>query len=345
MIAAFFGFCSTLSRYDGWFLVLTETGILGLKYIFQKAKWRRMEGYILLFATPAFLGILMWLVWDWLILGDPFYFTSSQYSAKSQQQNWLARGQLPAYHDLPVSFLYYFADSMSNVGVIIFGIFIVGVVYYLIQTRKSFMIMAALLLLTPFIFNVLTLFLGQSVIFIPHITPVGFDWRLFNARYGSLMVPAAAFFVGFLFYKLKANGKMLILFLMVIQLALYGVGYSKVISWQDGVEGLSSAKRPDAERWLAQNYDGGLVLLDDFSRATSIIRSGIPMQNIIYIGNKPYWEESLKEPEKYAIWIIAQKEDVVWNSILAKPEMEARLYAYFDKAYTSPDILIFKKRD
>lgn len=343
MLAALFGFCATLSRYDGWFLVLTEAGILGLKYIFQKASWRKMEGYILLFATPAFLGILMWFAWDWLILGDPLYFTSSPYSAKSQQQNWSARGQLPASHNLPLSFVYYFADSMSNVGVIIFALFILGMVVFINSNYKRFIALTVLLLMSPFIFNIITLYMGQSVIFIPHITPVGFDWRLFNARYGSLMVPTAAFFVGYLFYKLRTPGRLVILFLMILQLGLYGIGYSQVISFQDGQMGLSSAKRPDAERWLKQNYDGGLVLIDDFSRATSVVRSGIPMQNIIYIGNKPYWEESLKEPEKHARWIIAQKDDAIWKGIIDQPELSARLYGHFNKAYTSPDILIFKK--
>ena len=67
------------------------------------------------------------------------------------------------------------------------------------------------------------------------------------------------------------------------------------------------------------------------------------MQNIIYIGNKPYWEESLKEPEKHARWIIMQKSDVVWSTILNDPDTSGRLYKYFEKAYTSPEILVFKR--
>ena len=69
-----------------------------------------------------------------------------------------------------------------------------------------------LLLMTPFIFYVLTLYMGQSIIFIPHLTPPTFEWTLFNVRYGVMMVPAAALFVGFLFYKSKSVTKLVIAF-------------------------------------------------------------------------------------------------------------------------------------
>jgi hypothetical protein len=109
------------------------------------------------------------------------------------------------------------------------------------------------------------------------------------------------------------------------------------------VEGLSQAKRPDAEQWMAKHYDGGLVLLDDYTRTMSILRSNIPMQNVIYIGNKPYWEESFYQPEKYARWIVTQKDDAVWKNIFNNKIIEGRLYKYFNKVYTSPEILIFRR--
>jgi hypothetical protein len=157
------------------------------------------------------------------------------------------------------------------------------------------------------------------------------------------MVPIAAFFVGYLFYKKNWALRILIICLFLSQFAMYFVGYSKVITFADGVEGLSQAKRPDAEQWMAKHYDGGLVLLDDYTRTMSILRSNIPMQNVIYIGNKPYWEESFYQPEKYARWIVTQKDDAVWKNIFNNKIIEGRLYKYFNKVYTSPEILIFRR--
>src|SRR3972149_11888665 len=115
IISALFGLFATLSRYDGWALVLMEAGILFL-YYFWGRKFQKFEGRVILFATLAFFGIFLWLLWSFLILGDPLYFTHSQFSANSQQMGWLAKGQLPAYHDIAVSLEYYFVASMSSAG-------------------------------------------------------------------------------------------------------------------------------------------------------------------------------------------------------------------------------------
>ncbi|KKW22372.1 MAG: Glycosyl transferase family 2 [Parcubacteria group bacterium GW2011_GWA2_51_12] len=372
--SAFFGFCAALSRYDGWFLVAIEAGILFLISFPYTVDWKvfsrplgfatlhgffvrrenlygesrkglfqKLEGRVVLFATLAFFGIVLWLVWDALILGDPLYFTHSQFSASSQQQGWLARGELPAYHDLWQSFLYYFFTALGNAGVLVFAAALVGLGMYLFRGQGKHRALTALLLFTPFVFYVATLYMGQSVIFIPHITPPDFEWTLFNVRYGVIMIPAVATLFGYLFFKSRSVGKIALVILIAAQFGLYGVGYSKVLSFEDGVRGLSSAKPRDAERFMQQNYDEGLVLLDDFSRPMSIPRSGIPMRNIIYIGNKPYWEGSLREPEKYATWIVTQKDDQIWKSVYEPPEMQGRLFKYFTKVYTSPEILIFKK--
>ncbi|MBI1862875.1 hypothetical protein HYS00_02030 [Candidatus Microgenomates bacterium] len=346
--AGFFGFMATLSRYDGWFLVMIEAGVIVLMYLpailkRNGEKWKMFQGKFLAFITPAFFGMIIWTSWDYLILGDPFYFTNSQFSAKSQQSSWLARGELPAYHNIFQSIIYYLVTAMSNIGLIVFVLSIIGLIWYLRDKKQQQRLLIALVMIVPFIFYIVTLWLGQSVIFIPHLTPVSFEWRLFNVRYGLMAVPFAAFFTGYLFFRCKPSGRALVLGLSLAQFALYIVGYSQVITLADGTVGLSHAKRPDAEVWMRDHYNGGLVLMDDYARTMSLLRSNIPMQESIYIGNKPFWDESLREPEKYATWIVMQKDDTVWNSIYDDPLKQGRLFKYFNKAYTSPEILIFKR--
>lgn len=360
ILAAFFGFCAALSRYDGWFLVLVEAAVLLLLYLpwekvpnnwlelksgFVRKRWEILQGRLIIFSILAFFGIVLWFAWGYLILGDPLYFTHSQFSAKSQQNNWLARGELPAYRNLPLSVLYYLVTGMSNIGVLPFALAIAGTVYLLYNRQIRHRYYVSLILLVPFIFNVATLFLGQSVIFIPHLTPLDFEWRLFNVRYGVMMVPLAAVAVGFLFYRMRYLGKLLILGLLVVQVGLYVIGHSKVISLEDGVSGLSSAKVPDAQYWLANQYDEGFVLVDDFARTLSIIRTDIPMEKVIYVGNRPYWEDSLSRPEQYVRWVVMQKDDSVWKNFIDDKQKEGQLFKYYQKAYTSPEILIFKRND
>lgn len=344
IIAAFFTFCATLTRYDGWFLAVYQALGIGLLYVpTLKKDWSQLEGKVLMFSTLAFFGIGLWFLWGRLILGDALYFTSSEFSARTQQINWYERGELPSYHNIVSAFSYYFITAMSNTGVIFYLGSLFGFILYL---RKKFTLQTLIIagtLVVPFIFNVITLFLGQSVIFIPHLTPVDFEWRLFNVRYGVMMAPTVALFFAYLFQYKSPLKRGILVILCIAQAGLFLVGYSKIVSLADGTEGLSKSKRPDAERWIRDNYDEGLVLMDDYARTISVVRSGIPMQNIIYIGNQEYWTESFVEPEKYATWIVMQRDDSVWTGIYDDPHNQGRLFKYFQKVYTSPDILIFKR--
>lgn len=344
LLAALFGFCASLSRYDGWFLVLFESMVVILRYYpWQKKRLAEMEGKLVIFSTLALIGIALWLFWDYLILGDPFYFTNSQFSAKSQQSAWLARGELPAYHQPFVAFLYYFLTCMSNAGILVFLASFAGLYHYLFEKKNYTRILILIILFVPFVFYVFTMYIGQSVIFIPSITPTTFEWTLFNVRYGLMMVPVVSFFFAFAFYKAKPSVRAFLIGILLFQFVLYSVGFSKIVSLADGTEGLSRQKKDFAEIWMTENYDGGRVLIDDYARSISITRTRIPMQNIIYLGNKPYWELALRNPEKYAKWVIMQKDDIIWRSIYDDESKQKDLYKHYEKAYTSPTTLIFKR--
>ncbi len=363
IIAAFFGFLASLSRYDGWGLVLMEASILCLYYFPYTIVWRhmslvkkdqkkdvaaefrRLEGRFILYSTLAFFGIVLWLLWDFLILGDPLYFSHSQFSANSQQQSWLTKGELPAYHHMLTSIIYYLYTSVENAGIIIAVLALIGLILFLFSQQHRHKFYVLLVLAVPFIFNVATLYLGQSVIFLPGLTPSTFEWTLFNVRYGIMMIPFIAIFIGYLFYSVNTFGKVVVAILVIIELALFGSHISHVITLDDGVYGLSSgiARVPDAQNYINEHYDYGYVLADDYARTFSIIRSPVPMQDVIYVGNKPYWEDSLAHPETYARWIIMQQNDAVWNAIWNNPATQAELFKYFNKVYTSSNILIFRR--
>lgn len=342
ILAAIFAFAASLSRYDGWLLVAGEAGILGTMYLMRPRERKHWEGYIILFSTVAFFGILLWLLWDYLILGDAMYFTNSPFSAKSQQQGWLARGELPSYRNPYLAVMYYLVTARENIGLLVSGLSVAGLLLFFFRPniRK---IWVTLLLLFPLFFYIITLYSGQSIIFIPELTPDTYEFSLFNVRYGIMMVPAAAFFTAICVYYMPGIIRPSVVAVALFSFLPYALGRTP-ITLADGTVGLSSAKTPDVQHWLSTQYDHGYILLDDYSRTVSIIKSGLPMEQVIYIGNKPYWEESLDSPEKYARWIVMQKNDALWKNILDRPEIQARLYQYFEKAYTSPDILVFKRK-
>ena len=341
--AAFFGFLATLMRYDGWFLVIFEALGIVVLYTLRAWRWRALEGKLILFGTLAFLGVALWLSWDFMILGDAFYFTNSPFSAKSQQNGWAARGQLPSYHDIGSSLAYYTLTAAINSGMIIFGVAVVGLLAYLLIKPSWNKAVITLVLLVPYIFYVLTLYMGQSIILIPQLTPASFGNQIFNVRYGTVMIPGIAVLVGYVFMYRHIVWRALIVLLVAGNLAAFYAGQAPVITIDDGRYGLSHLSTPDAEGFIRGEYDHGLVLMDDFGKSISIIKSGLPMQEMIYIGNKPYWEDGLRAPQHDIRWIIMQRDDLVWKNFFTDPAKEAELYKYFEKVYTSPDLVIFRR--
>jgi len=343
LLAGLFALGASLTRYDGWFLVACEAFFIIIPGLLNRRLFTRKKGDTILFSTLAGFGIICWFVWCWLIFGDPRYFDDSIYSANAQQLAWLAKGELPGYHNLLISLIYYVYTSLSNSGFIIFVIAFIGAIVFVSSRSSKAAIATLTVLFVPFIFNVLSLFLGQSVIFIPNLTPKYFEYHLFNVRYGVTMIPFMAVFFGYLVSRVHVSAKMFLVGLFLAQSYFFFTGMTPVITLADGTHGLSSEKVPEnVEEFIDKNYNGGLVLMDTYARTISIAKSTIPMQDIIYVGNKPYWNISLKHPEKYASWVIMQKNDAVWMALYANPGPRGELYKYFKKVYTSNNILIFE---
>lgn len=357
LLAAGLTMLASLTRYDGWFLVIIQGIILVVHEFFVKAKRdtlyqsiSRTQGILLMFLTLSLVGVGLWMLWNFLILGDPLYFTNSEFSAKSQQQGWLARGELPAYHNWYLSVQYYLVGAFDNIGHVVSLLASGGLLLYLFGPYRHKL--ATLLLLSlPFVFNIVTMYMGQSVMFLPTVSPESFEWRLFNARYGALAVPAAAIMIGMLAnFRWKVMHSLptyIVVSWIAVALTWQGIRFSQgtepVISYQDAVVGLSSSPRHDAENWLRANYDEGLLLMDDYARTISVIRSGIPMNSVIYIGNKPYWEQALTEPESFVTWIILQESDAIGQALFRESWQQEKLYKFYTKTYESPEVTIFRR--
>ena len=57
--------------------------------------------------------------------------------AKSQQQAFLAKGELPTYHNLVQSTQYYAQAVIDNIGIILVALAAVGLVVMLVRSKKK----------------------------------------------------------------------------------------------------------------------------------------------------------------------------------------------------------------
>ena len=198
-------------------------------------------------------------------------------------------------------------------------------------------------------FNILALWLGQAIIRVPQL-PQGNALSSFNIRYGALLLPGVALFVGWL-YATLANRlpPRVVLPAFALLLALQGglwlagdVRSSAVMA--DGLDFQRAfPEREQVAVFLRQEYDGGGILIDD-SQNHVILRAGIDMREYIATFSGPFWRAALAEPELLVRWVVldmANREDQVAIA-LAGQDSSRRHYAL---AYISGTLAVYHQID
>ena len=329
--SSFWIMLSTLIRYDGWFLFLVATGIIVLQTL-RKKGYKAAEGTGILFCTLAGFGIVLWLLWNQLIFKDALYFAFGPYSAHAQQQALARAGVLATKGNLPLSVQVYTHAMAYNIGsfTLILG-FIGSVLFYLDKKLDTTVRIASLTLLAALAFNVIALFLGHSVLFLPEFS--GNTW--FNVRYGIMVLPSVAIFIGYLIHRLPSlrfaiTGLMLfVLFFTYTNVDAVTIDDAKVGASQKNVSQVSNYLRDNAK-----NTDG-FVLISVASHDAVVFSSGLPMKKFIHEGTGAYWDLATTYPDEWATWVILRTgddSDFTWHLLKNNTAFKTR----FDRVHSYP---------
>ena len=288
---------STLVRYDGWFFFICLAVIL-LLWSWVTLGRKKAEGVFLLFISVGDLGILLWFLWNLTIFGDTLYFIHGPYSAFAQQKVLRSVGQLPTEGNIFTALVYYVWAVIDNNGLLLTVLAIAGAVISPFIIKSKQLAVLVLVLFSPFVFNVLALYLGQSAMNVPQaqVNP-----GLFNIRYGILMLPAIALVLGVL--ASYRRFVWVVIVILIFQSMLF-IRQGKPIALVDGLNGLADTYYTvEASSWLAQNYDKGLILTSLASNDAFVARAKLPMRLYVHEGTREYWQNALEAPSKNVEYI------------------------------------------
>jgi hypothetical protein len=350
VLAGVFAQLASLTRYDGWFLVLVETVVVVSVTWWRARSSRTVDGSTFLFSAVAFSGMALWFVWNLLIFSDPFYFARSEYSAKEQQRAFEDAGLYPTLHNIGKSVVYWLDSVQLIAGPAVVAVGVVGLVLMLvalIRRRAGGMLLVAGATFSSFVFYIGSLYTGDAVIMLPRFTEIDGEPVIYNVRYGLMaMVPIALV----LAFVARHRQRLVVPVILIVLLAQGGqmLAADDVMAYRDGVEGLGGAvaRGPESravEEWMKDNYDGGLVLMDDFQRPIGQVESGISMSAFIGSGTKPYWQESLEDPGVHATWLVVRQvdSDAVWGAF---DERALEIVdEYFEEVYVAGDIHVYER--
>ena len=303
--ASFWTMLASLVRYDGW-LLLVLGAILVMLQAFKKYGIKAVEGLFFFFITFSAFGIFLWFIWNLLIFGDPLDFAFGPDSARTQQLQLEQAGNLATKGNILLTLQIYLLAMIYNTGAFTTFLGFGGMAaLFMSKEIKAGIRISCLLLLTPFIFNIIALFLGHSVLFVQGLS--GNTW--FNIRYGVMMVPTIAIFTGYLTNKFKPLRSVIIGLLLFV--TFFSFANSDAVSIDDAKVGSSQKNVTEVSSWLSKNTakEKGFILISAASHDAIIFSSGLPMKKYIHEGTGKYWTNAVTAPDRWARWIVMRTND------------------------------------
>jgi hypothetical protein len=303
--AALLTMLATLTRYDGWALLLAATAVVWWWSRSHERRAKATQANVLLFITVGAYGVLLWLLYNLIIFHNAFEFITSTFSSQSQQRSLAQVGELLTNFNLGHTILTFGWDVIDVIGA---PVVVAGLIGAALLARSRGRNRGILILLaTPIVFNVVMLFLGQSAMRVPQTAP----FQMFNNRYGLMALP---------FFALAAAGLVqrwrivtpVVLAAAAASVAIFAV--STPITLADGQSGVSSSvhgRPPVMATYLSTHYHGGGILADDYSANPLMFASGLDLRQFVTICCHPYYENALADPATSVQWVLVHQGDAI----------------------------------
>ncbi len=334
-----------LTRYEGYFVTAGAVPLMALLL------WRRgIRGHQLvatigtLFSIPL-LTIAGWLVYEWVIYGDPLYFMRSEYSAREidvigSGNNQLAGNPLHSAHEYLQAVRWSYADFVLALA--LFGVAMFAIRFWRTTATP----------LAPVFFLLIPAFYLASLVFGQIGLDTGTEYP-YNVRYGIPIGVTLAVFAGYGVGQLTSLPwrKAGIALAVATIAGMLTVGLP---SWQNPIENTAILQDngtglPDGSMemaaWLEAEYSGGRILLEGFGWDKAYVQanSGIPLREFLTEAAPEMWQEALDDPVEHVDWIYigSDPDDAVGRALATAPE----LTDHYLKVFENPAGAIYRLQE
>jgi hypothetical protein len=326
-----------LTRYDYWFLA----AILAIAVVFQlyirhrdltlvrykqgvRQKLRKsLVGFVLVLAVvPAF-----WLSYNQVLFGNAMEFANGKYSARAIAERSAQEGNPPhpGAGNLKVAASYYWKTVQLNVGnnkvaIVVVAVALIGTIAL---AFSEFLL--ATVLLSPFLFYVLSIARGGIPIFVPQWWPFSY----YNVRYGIQLLPAIAIGCGYFVYLVRQSWSSRAFRWAGAMLVVSAVGTAYALDWKDGAVCLREAEINSAGR-IALHKEISAELRHLPSEATFVVslsehvgvfeRAAIPLRRTLNESSHRSGEQEFAFPLTRGDYVLAFDGDPVARMVAAHPE-------------------------
>jgi hypothetical protein len=221
-------------------------------------------------------------------------------------------GRLSTKNDLLLSAAEYSWAVFDNLGLITTLAGIIGIAAYSVSLGYKHRAWIPYTAVSPFVFNIVSLWLGQTVIVTLHSTPPYY----FNVRYGLVALPGAVLFAGYAAHVVSRRAPaVLAAGVLTVVLGTQLLWWlptwpQAVVTVADGLQhrgsdscGVTSVV--DAAQLVQKTYRGGRVLIDDEWKPLFFQTARLKAREYVTQANNWWWTEALNDPGKHVEWVIS----------------------------------------
>ena len=301
---------STMIRYDGWFSLVTGALFIVLANPARRGRegseWTlRAEAELTAFGAIVVFPMFLWVFYNAIIFGHPFAFATGSGSAADYAREFATTTGFSVQGDVVDSVRLFGWAVLDNVGGLVAVAALVGFVVAAAVFRNSVYEVALLLPASVIAFNVVSLYVGGSVLLNQHLTP---ELGSLNIRYGVMAVPFVAILVG----TLASFGRALMIVVLIViaaQTVIFARGdpVATVHEVRQGDFGLFAR----TAKVFNETYDRGLVLIAFRSHADMLPSLNVPVRTFIHEGVnivEPSFKSALERPARHVRYIIVRED-------------------------------------
>lgn len=312
IICGIFITLASVSRFEGLILIPIVSLIVLIKLIKLKYSYSKIESTIILFGIIEVAGLIFILIYGWIYGNNPLVFITGGWWRQTDLITSLA-----TKFNLLISIKYLIHASYYMLGKPLVIISLACFPLMLILSKNRLRdISIAIILFSPFIFTIYSLYKGSIYIVLPEFAQ---NHVFINERYGLNWIGFAIIIPFMFFYYMQKrislrlianifryiiNPAFIIFIITFAFYQLYDVSFIKNFDFIQNNINRPTLEQEEVASYLKKNYDFGKIFNIRADNLGLLIESGIPLKNYLYEGNYLYYDQAIKEPWFFARWVI-----------------------------------------
>lgn len=306
LLSGFFIAFSFWSRYESIPVVMAFIFLLVLQFLVKRAEYKKIESNVIQFILPFCFSVGLWILANWMIMKDPFYFLNSVYSNGAFTTSLKNNPQLMenSYHTILGS-LYYVGKRILLLSPVIILIPFIFLNFLINIKKKIGDFVLYLFLVLPYfsiiVFHAYQLYLGKS-----------FGWL----RFFMYVLVAGTFTTIFIVNKQKY---LILLSMLLLVTGVFTTGYSMSLSnyGKEEVSFINKTINNSIKLDFSRTYEDqkkiskfmdetrGMILVDTDKGFAIPLFSKNPKRYVIT--SDIDYKKIVKSYPKYVDWIIVNK--------------------------------------